>query len=130
MEKELRWESQHFGKRLGSMLKVDFRRMFTMPLFYIMAGSSGIIMCLLSKILLMAVFVSIYLFMSVVAKQKTWLAMTGSFCIGVLLFMMIPMLTPLNAGIGNVVGCLIGGVLFGLGFGALGNQVLKRMSLV
>lgn len=273
MEKELRWESQSFGKRLKSMLKVDFRRMFTMPLFYIMAGtclvipvlilvmttmvggadpnaaagmsaagteaaadmfentwqiigtisgegsamamdmtsmcninllyffaavfvclfvtedfksgytknlfavrpkkgdyvisktlagflccacmilaffigsvlggaiaglpfdagvagSSGIAMCLLSKILLMAVFVPIYLFMGLIAKQKTWLAMTGSFCTGMLFFMMIPMLTPLNAGIGNVIGCLIGGVLFSLGFGALSSQVLKRTSLV
>ena len=29
-----------FGRRLKSMLHVDFRRMFTMPLFYIMVGVS------------------------------------------------------------------------------------------
>lgn len=31
-------KSKPFSKRLKSMLKVDFRRMFTQPLFYIMAG--------------------------------------------------------------------------------------------
>lgn len=36
------------------------------------AGASGIVMCLLSKMLLMAAFVPIYLFMSVIGKQKTW----------------------------------------------------------
>lgn len=35
---KITFESQSFGRRLKSMLKVDFRRMFTMPLFYIMAG--------------------------------------------------------------------------------------------
>lgn len=35
---KIAFESQSFGRRLKSMLKVDFRRMFTMPLFYIMAG--------------------------------------------------------------------------------------------
>ena len=29
-----------FGKRLKTMLKVDFRRMFTMPMVYIMLGIS------------------------------------------------------------------------------------------
>ena len=31
------------SKRLFSMIKVDFRRMFTMPLFYLMAGISLVI---------------------------------------------------------------------------------------
>ena len=35
---EARFEHNTFGKRLKSMLKVDFRRMFTMRLFYIIAG--------------------------------------------------------------------------------------------
>lgn len=37
---ETKFEKQDFGKRLKSMLKVDFRRAFTMPLIYIMAGIS------------------------------------------------------------------------------------------
>lgn len=37
---ELQFEKQRFQKRLFSMLQVDFQRMFTMPLVYIMAGIS------------------------------------------------------------------------------------------
>lgn len=94
------------------------------------AGVSGIVMCLLSKALLMAVFVPIYVTLGVVGKQKLWLSMVGSFCIGMLFFMMIPMLTPLNSGIGNVMICLIGGVLFSVGLGAVSNMVLQKTSLV
>lgn len=41
-------EKQTFGKKLKSMLKVDFRRMFTMPLVYIMTG-----VCLVMPILIL-----------------------------------------------------------------------------
>ena len=43
MEKRISFETQSFSKRLNSMLKVDFRRMFTMPLLYIMVGVSFLI---------------------------------------------------------------------------------------
>ncbi len=94
------------------------------------AGVSGIVMCLLSKEFLMAVFVPIYLLWSVVGKQKLWLSMVGSFCVGMLFFMMIPALTPLNSGIMNVIMCLIGGALFSVGLGAVSNTVLRKTSLV
>lgn len=94
------------------------------------AGVGGIIMCMLSKIFVVAVFVPIYVLMSVIAKQRTWPSIVGSFCIGMLLFMMIPMLTPLNSGIMNVVLCLAGGAVFSVGLGAISNQVLKKTSLV
>ncbi len=94
------------------------------------AGASGIVMCLLSKMLLMAAFVPIYLFMSVIGKQKTWLSMVGSLCISMLFFMLIPMLTPLNAGIINVILCFAGGVLFSVGMGAVSNIALEKTSLV
>lgn len=42
------FESNRLGKRLKSMLKVDFCRMFTTPLFYIMAG-----ICLVIPILIL-----------------------------------------------------------------------------
>lgn len=94
------------------------------------AGVSGIVLCLLSKMLLVAVFVPIYLLMSVIGKQKLWLSLVGSFMISMLFFMMIPMLAPLNATMINLVLCLGGGVLFGAGFGAISNVVLKKTSLV
>ena len=94
------------------------------------AGVSGIIMCLISKILLVAVFVPIYVLMSVVAKQKLPMSLVGSLCISMLFFMMIPMLTPLDSTIMNIVLCFVGSVLFSVGFGAISNKVLGKTSLV
>lgn len=94
------------------------------------AGGSGIVMCMTAKLLLVAVFVSIYLLMSVIAKQKAWLSILLSMMVGMFLFMMIPMLTPLDAGIMNVIMCLAGGVLFSVGFGAISNQVLKKRDIL
>ena len=93
------------------------------------AGAGGIVMCLVSKALLMAVFVPIYLLWSVVGRQKLWLSMVGSFCVGMLFFMMIPALTPLNSGIVNVILCLAGGAVFSVGLGAASSKVLGKTSL-
>lgn len=94
------------------------------------AGVNGIVMCMISKLLLVAVFVPIYVLMSVIAKQKLWLSLVGSLMVGMLLFMMIPMLTPLDSSIMNVVLCLAGGVLFSVGLGAISNTILRKTSLV
>ena len=87
-------------------------------------------MCMLAKIFPMAVFVAIFLLASVFAKQRTWLSILLALFGGMLLFMMIPMLTPLNSGIGNLFMCLAGGVIFAAGIGIGSNVVLKKTSLV
>jgi ABC-type transport system involved in multi-copper enzyme maturation permease subunit len=94
------------------------------------AGTYGVVMCLLSKVFLVAVFVPMYLVVSVAAKQKAWLSVLGSFGIGMLLCMMIPILTPLDATIMNAFMCLAGGVLFSVGLGVASNSVLSKTSLV
>ena len=94
------------------------------------AGANGIFMCMLAKIALVTVFVPIYLLMSVIAKEKLWLSILLSLMIGMLFFMMIPMLTPLDSGIMNVVLCLAGGALFSIGFGAISNVVLKKKDIL
>ena len=94
------------------------------------AGVSGIVMCMLSKLLLIVVFVPIYVLASVVAKSKTWMSLVGSLAAGMLLFMMIPALTPLDSTIMNVVLCLAGGGLFSAGLGAISSTVLRKTSLV
>lgn len=90
----------------------------------------NLIMCLVSKILLVSVFVPIYLLMSVIAKQRLWLSVLLSLMTGMFLFMMIPMLSPVNATITNVLLSLVGGVLISTGLGAISNQILKKTSLV
>jgi hypothetical protein len=49
---------------------------------------------------------------------------------GMLLFMMIPMMTPLDSGVINVGMCLAGGVIFSAAIGAASNMILKRTNLV
>lgn len=94
------------------------------------AGVSGIVMCMFSKMLLVAVFVPIYVLMSVLGKQKLWLSLIVSLCIGMLFFNIVSMMTPLDSTILNVVLCLAGGALFSIGLGAVSNLVLKKTSLV
>ena len=90
----------------------------------------NIVMCLLSKVLLVGIFSSIYVFASVVAKQKLWLSLILSLGIGMLMFMMIPIITPLNSTIVNVLLCLVGSGLFSLGVGVGSYFVLKKTSLI
>lgn len=90
----------------------------------------NIVMCILAKIFLMFVFVAIFVLISVAAKQKTWISICGSLGGGMLLFMMVPIITPLGSIIMNVFLCLAGGLLFAVGLGAISKNVLKKTSLV
>lgn len=97
-----------------------------------MAGFDAVnaVMCVLSKMAVVGVFVPIYMVMSVIAKQKTWLSLILSFMVGMFLFMMIPMLTPLDSTVVNAGLCLAVGVLVSAGLGAVSNLILKKTSLV
>ena len=101
-------------------------------LSFVMEGFSvgNLIFCLLAKIFLMLVFVSIFVLISVSAKQKAWLSVCGSLGGGMLLFMTVPMITPLTSTAMNLLLCLGGGVLFALGMGVASNTVLRKTSLV
>ena len=99
---------------------------FTMKGF----NASGIVACLFSKIFLVAVFVAIFFTFAVVAKQRTWLSILLSCGVGAFLFMMIPMMTPLNANFIHVIMTLAGGAIFAVGLGAISNVVLNRTNLV
>ncbi|MDE7439321.1 MAG: ABC transporter permease [Clostridia bacterium] len=93
-------------------------------------GAGGIVACMFSKIFMVAIFASIALVLGVVAKQKLWLSIVGSFAAGALLFTMLPMMSPLNSNFINVVMCLAGGALFAAGLGAVSNIILNKTSLV
>ena len=90
----------------------------------------NLIMSILAKILLCLIFVCIYLCMSVVAKQKLWLSILLSFGVGMFLFNIAPMVSPLNSGMLQVILCTAGGAGFAIGMGAISNLVLKKTSLV
>ncbi len=91
---------------------------------------ANLAMCMLAKIFLMPVFVSIFVLISAAAKQKAWLSLCGSFGGGMLLFMMVSMITPLGSTAVNVILCLAGGILFTLGLGIASKAVLNKTSLV
>ena len=90
----------------------------------------NLVMCMVAKIFLMPVFISIFVLISVAAKQKAWLCICGSLGGGMLLFMMVSMITPLSSTLLNVILCLAGGVLFALGLGIASKAVLNKTSLV
>lgn len=98
--------------------------------FELPAGAAGLVMCMLSKIFFMAVFSAIFLVMSVIGKQRTWLSILLSLFVGMLLFMTIPLMTPLNAEPMHVIMCLAGGVLFSLGLGTVSNMILSKQDIV
>ena len=93
-------------------------------------NAGNLVLCVLSKMVLVSVFVPIYLIMSVVAKQKLWLSILLSFGVGMFLFNIAPMVSPLNSGLLQVILCTAGGAGFAIGMGAISNVVLKKTSLV
>ncbi len=90
----------------------------------------NIVMCLLAKVLLVGIFSSIYVLASVFAKQRLWLSLIMAFGIGMLMFMMIPIITPLNSTIVHVLLCIIGSGLFSYGIGAGSYFILKKSSII
>lgn len=91
---------------------------------------TNLVMCMLAKIMLMLVFIAIFVLISVAAKQRAWLSLCGSLGGGMLLFMMVPMITPLGSTAMNVLLCLAGGALFSVGLGTASKAVLSKTSLV
>ena len=94
------------------------------------ANVYNVIMCMLSKVLLVGIFSSIYILASVFAKQRIWLSLLMALGIGMLMFMMIPIITPLNSTIINVILCLVGSALFSIGIGFGSKAILNKTSLV
>ena len=93
-------------------------------------SAGNLVMCMLSKIFLMPVFVSIFTLISVAAKQKAWLSICASLGGGMLLFMMVSVISPLGSTAINVILCAVGGVLFAFGLGAISRIIIKKTSLV
>ena len=90
----------------------------------------NLVMCMLAKIFLMPVFISIFVLISIAAKQKAWLSICGSLGGGMLLFMMVGLITPLGSTMLNVVLCLAGSAMFAIGLGIASKAVLNKTSLV
>ena len=92
--------------------------------------AGNLVMCMIAKVFLMLVFIAIFVLISVASRKKAWLAICGSLGGGMLLFMMVSMITPLGSTMMNVFLCLLGGILFAGGLGAISTVVLNKTSLV
>lgn len=90
----------------------------------------NIVCCVLSKIFLSLLFVSIFVLASVVGKQKLWLSLLLSLGVGMIFFMTVSIITPLNATFVNVILCLVGGGLFAYGIGVGSYYILKKTSII
>lgn len=99
---------------------------FTMDGF----NAGTLICCLLSKCFVLLIFVSIALTLACLSKQRLWLSILLVLGCGMLLFMTIPMMTPLDAGFVNLIMCLVGGLLFAVGLSFVSRLILNKTSLV
>lgn len=94
------------------------------------ANAFNVIMCLLAKVLIVGVFVPMFIAVSVWAKDRSWLSILCAVAASALLFMMIPMITPLNSTPLNVIMCLAGAGLFSYGLGFVSKTVLNKTNIV
>lgn len=92
--------------------------------------TANLVMCIISKVLLMAIFVPVYTMINAIAKQKTWLGMVLSLAVCMLFFNVIPMISPIDATGMNVILCFVGGTLFSFGFGAVSQTILKKTDIL
>ena len=90
----------------------------------------NLIMCLLSKFGLVLVFASIFVVMSVAAKDKLWLSLLVGLGASMLLFMMIPTISPLDSTFMNVLLSFVGGLMFAFALGTVSNLILKKTRLI
>ena len=90
----------------------------------------GLVMCILSKMFLVPLFVSIFLAFSSFGKQRLWLSLLGSLFLGMIFYMVVPMMSPLNATIMNAGMCLFGGLIFSLIINLVSNLILRKTDLV
>lgn len=90
----------------------------------------NLVFCIVAKIMLMLVFVAIFTALAVLCKQRSWLSICLSVGGGMILFMMIPMITPLTATVMHAGICLVAGVLAAVALGLVGKVILQKTSLV
>lgn len=99
---------------------------------YVMEGFSvyNFVCCIVCKTVLVSIFASIFLVMSVIGKQRAWLSLLLSFGLGMFLFMTVSIASPLDAGVLHVIICVAGGAMFAIGLGAVSNIILKKTALI
>jgi hypothetical protein len=90
---------------------------------------AGLVMCLLSKMFLMAIFVSLFLAISVFFKSKLWMTIVFTFLFGMMLYPAASVAT-LGTTAAVMIGSLVAGIAGAVGIGAISSLFLKKRDLV
>ena len=93
------------------------------------SGVGGLIFCLISKMLLMGVFCSLYLSISVFFRNKLWLTIVFTFLLGMMFYPVASFGTTLDSTILAPLVSLVAGIGGALAFGAVSNLFLKKRDL-
>ena len=93
-------------------------------------GPFNLVCCLLAKGLLMGVFAGIYVVCATFAKRRTWLALCLAFTVGMFMFMVISLVTPLDANPMHVLLCAAGAAIFCAGLAKVGSQLLQSRDIL
>lgn len=88
----------------------------------------GLVMCLLSKMLLMGVFCSLFLGVAVFFRDKLWLTIVFTFLFGMMLYPAASVAT-LSATVGTVLISLVAGVAGAIAIGSVSRLILSRRDL-
>ena len=89
---------------------------------------SGLVMCLMSKMLLMGVFCSLFLGIAVFFRNKLWLTIVFTFLFGMILYPAGSVAT-LSATVVTVLISLLVGAIGAIAFGAVSAFILKKRDL-
>ncbi len=90
----------------------------------------NVLFCMLAKIFIVLIFVSLFTIFAVIAKSKLWLSIILSLSCGMIFFMMIGIIAPLDAGILNLVMALFGSIIFAVGMAIISKVILNKTRLV
>lgn len=90
----------------------------------------NLLWCMLGKIFLCLIFVSVCTLASSFGKSKSWLSIIIACAFSMLFFTMIPMITPINSTPINFLLCAVGGVLFSIGLCYASKKVLDKSALI
>jgi len=89
---------------------------------------SGLVFCLVSKMLLMGVFCSLFLSIAVFFRNRLWLTIVFTFLFGMMLYPAASIAT-LDSSILIVLISLVAAALGALGFGAISSLILRKRDL-
>lgn len=90
----------------------------------------NIIMCLLGKVGIVILFASLFSLISYIGKGKIWLSLVIGLGVSMILYMMIPSLTPLNSTYINALICLGVGLVVTIILSLISIKILNKTSLI